>query len=401
MNILFLALYPPDPPLDGGRLRMYNTLKQAALRHRVTLVCFADPLSRPEHLDHLREMCERVVVVSRPELQRRRLADKLNDLLRRRPAGLRQWESPAMGATLRELVASCDLSLAHVDHLSLAQYLELLCPMTVVLTHHNVEGMAQRRFNLLAARGTHWQHLAQIIETRRWIDFEILASRAVSALIVVSEADAKYFRRHVPAVPSHVVPNGVDTEYFAPVTGEHRHLLFTASMNYAPNVDAMRWFCTRIFPTIRRAKPQAELFIVGRDPTPEVLALRGVGGVTVTGTVDDVRPYFGRAAVFVAPLRLGGGTRLKILEAMAMGVPVVSTTIGCEGLDVVPDLDLLTADDPDTFPRQVLRLMDDPILSCALSQHAHRTVAQRYAWQVIGDELNRVYLAHGGIASKR
>ena len=166
-------------------------------------------------------------------------------------------------------------------------------------------------------------------------------------------------------------------------------------MDYGPNVDAMVWFCEEIFPLIRRARPDIELMIVGRDPVPEVLALGETPGVTVTGGVEDVRPYFGQAAVFVAPLRAGGGTRLKILEAMAMGVPVVSTTLGSEGLEVVPGADLLESDEPDGFARQVLRILDDAVLAARLAEHARCTVDTRYAWPVVAAELERVYRQHG------
>ena len=169
MNVLFIALYPPDPPVDGGRLRTYNILKQAALRHRVTLVCFADPLSGPEAQDRLRRMCERVVVVPLAVTARRGVRDKLADLPRRLPAGLRQWESEEFVARLRELADSGVFNIAHIDHLALAQYQAALGALPVVLTHHNVEGLAQQRANRLASDGAVWQRMARSWETRRWV----------------------------------------------------------------------------------------------------------------------------------------------------------------------------------------------------------------------------------------
>jgi len=189
-----------------------------------------------------------------------------------------------------------------------------------------------------------------------------------------------------------VIPNGVDIQKYQPLPAENASpvLLFIGNMGYPPCVDAVLYFCREIFPRIRSVLSAAELWIVGRDPRPEVLQLNG-DGVHVTGRVDDVIPYYQQSAVCVVPLRAGGGTRLKILEAMALGRPVVSTTIGCEGLDVVDGEHLLIADNPKQFAEKTVRLLTDRQLYQHISTNGRQLVEARYDWDKIAGRLMEVY----------
>jgi glycosyltransferase involved in cell wall biosynthesis len=190
--------------------------------------------------------------------------------------------------------------------------------------------------------------------------------------------------------PIRVVPNGVDTEFFRLGTEAERplELLFTGAMNYAPNADGVAHFCAEILPRIRAVVPDVSLSVVGRDPPPRIQSLAR-GGVTITGTVPDVRPWMNRAAVFVVPLRVGGGTRLKILEALASGRAVVSTSLGCEGLDVKHGDNILVADTPAAFADAVVRCLRDPGLRRELGARGRALVEQRYRWDAIGLGLSR------------
>ena len=226
---------------------------------------------------------------------------------------------------------------------------------------HNVEAEIWRRHSEtrtgLARRLYRRQHL-------RMLRYERRALEQFDGVLVVSDADRKTFARLYPGAirpDMHIVSTGVDTEFFSPAPAESsgRGLVFTGSMDWLPNEDAVSYFCREILPRIRTDEPEATFTVVGRAPTPAVRRLAAEHRITVTGRVDDVRPYVSDAAVYVVPLRIGGGTRLKIFEAMAMGKAVVSTTVGAEGLPVENGEHLLLADEPHVFARSVVRLLRD------------------------------------------
>jgi len=212
------------------------------------------------------------------------------------------------------------------------------------------------------------------------------------AVLAVSDADRQTFTRLYPDAvrgPVHIVPTGVDTDFFKPSVSPARatQLVFTGSMDWLPNEDAMRYFCRSILPLVRAEEPEAGLSIVGRAPTPAVQSLAAEPGVEVTGRVDDVRPFMEQAAVYIVPLRIGGGTRLKIFEAMAMGKAVVSTTVGAEGLPVVNGEHLLLADEPRSFARAIVRLIRDQDQRERLGDAARRLVLARYDWSAVAGAL--------------
>ncbi|MFL5640126.1 MAG: glycosyltransferase, partial [Gemmatimonadaceae bacterium] len=189
--------------------------------------------------------------------------------------------------------------------------------------------------------------------------------------------------------PVHVVQTGVDTSFFTPdgCTPDRAHIVFTGSMDWLPNEDGMVYFCREILPRIRDAEPDASLSIVGRSPTPVVRRLGDIHNVEVTGRVDDVRPHVARGAVYVVPLRIGGGTRLKIFEAMAMGKAVVSTTIGAEGLPVTSGRDVVIADEPERFAQAVVHLMRHVPARQAIETAARSLVVERYDWSAVATDF--------------
>jgi len=216
---------------------------------------------------------------------------------------------------------------------------------------------------------------------------------AFTHCLAVSDVDAARLRRLAPRAHVSVIPNGVDPDEFTPSaqTVQPDSLVFTASFTYAPNVDAMAFFCRQVLPRIRVAVPSVRLSIVGQHPGPEIQALQRLPGVEVTGRVPDVRPYLARAAVAVVPLRMGSGTRLKILEAMAMAKPVVSTPIGAEGLEVRAGYDIELARDPTAFADRTIALLHDAERRARLGERARATVLERYAWSSIVDRLDALY----------
>jgi glycosyltransferase involved in cell wall biosynthesis len=235
---------------------------------------------------------------------------------------------------------------------------------------------------------------------RRMQRFEARALARSDLVVAVSDADAATFSRLYPGAarrPVHVVPTGVDTDYFRPSAKAARrgHLVFTGSMDWLPNEDGVLYFAHEIFPRIRAAEPGVTLSIVGRAPTPAVRRLSELPGIEVTGRVEDVRPYIADGNVYVVPLRVGGGTRLKIFEAMAMGRAVVSTTIGAEGLPVTSGRDIAIADDPVEFAGAVVRLIRDEETRRGLEVAARRLVRERYDWSVVAQEFEQALLIVG------
>lgn len=393
MRILFLSLYVPYPPNDGGRIRTWNILQQIAQRHEVTLGTFAKAGGDREPLAVLRKMCREVVTVEQPQLPARTLLHRIAGLFRHTPASLRQYRSLLLSNALRRWAGERAFDVVHVDQIYLAQYAPALHPLPTVLTHHNIESEAQRRELQITPPRSALRRLLNRLENLRWQHYEVASSRRFSALACVSERDATYFRRHAPLVPAIVVPNGVDTQHFQPSEQSCQNpvLLFTGRMDYSPNVDAITWFCDEILPQVQCEIPTTQLLIVGRDPAPEVLELSAHPNVQVTGAVPDVRPYFAQAAVHIVPLRFGAGTRLKILEAMALGTSIVSTTLGSEGLDLEPEQDLAIADSATEFARCTIDLLKSSSRRDRLSAQARRTAEARFDWSIIAREQERAY----------
>jgi len=214
--------------------------------------------------------------------------------------------------------------------------------------------------------------------------------RRATHVLAVSEADQNLFARYLDPSRISVIPTGVDVDYFqpAPELEERNTLVFTGSMDWMPNEDGIFFFVEKVLPRIRAEVPEATLWVVGRRPSAKLLKLPNtVPGINVTGTVDDIRPFMGKASVYVVPLLVGGGTRLKIFEAMAMGKAVVSTSIGAEGLPVTNGENGILADQPEEFASQVVSLLRDQPRRLAMGQAARRLVEEKYSWNSVAREL--------------
>jgi sugar transferase (PEP-CTERM/EpsH1 system associated) len=306
------------------------------------------------------------------------------------PYAVAKYRSTAFRRKLDELLKEQPFDLIVCDFLFPAVNLPRRLPCPAVIFTHNVESEIWRRHaetrpGALGRFLYGWQH-------RRMLRYEGRTLERFDGVLAVSDADrATFLRLYGDGVPRpvQVVPTGVDTGYFAPEASpaDSRTLVFTGSMDWLPNEDAMVYFCREVLPLIRADEPAVTLSIVGRAPTPAVTKLAEDHGVTVTGRVDDVRPHMREAAVYVVPLRIGGGTRLKIFEAMAMGRAVVSTTVGAEGLPVTSGEHLVLADEPRTFARAAVRLLRDVGRRRALETAARAFVVERYDWSAVAGDL--------------
>jgi sugar transferase (PEP-CTERM/EpsH1 system associated) len=382
-------------PLDkGGKLRSWHLLRHLAAKHDVTYFSFDDQGSA-EHRDGMRAVCNRLETIPRRETRKgtwRFYADAARYIFDSVPYAIAKYRSGAYRDRLTHLLQQERFDAVVCDFLVPFVNMPRPLPCPGVLFTHNVESEIWRRH--AATQTNPVQRRLMRDQWRRMLRFESSALSAFNLVFAVSDADRQTFRRLYPDALRgglQVVQTGVDTEYFAPGAGaaeERRsHLVFTGSMDWLPNEDGMIYFVREILPHIRAAEPETTLSIVGRAPTPAVRRLAQVDGVDVTGRVDDVRPHMAPAAVYIVPLRIGGGTRLKIFEAMSMGKAVVSTPVGAEGLPVTHGKHIALAGDPERFAQEVVRLIRSPAARHELGTAARNLVTDYYDWSAVADDF--------------
>jgi polysaccharide biosynthesis protein PslH len=390
-------------PLDkGGKLRTWHLLRHLAKRHEVTYLAFAEPDTPQADVDGMKQVATEVATVTRsdpPKGSWRFLVDAAVHLLDPLPYAVGKYRSAALRRRLDDVLRQRPYDLIVCDFLFPAVNLPRRLPCPAVIFTHNVESEIWRRHAETKTGGL--SRRLYSMQYRRMLRYEERALRRFDGVLAVSTADSDTFARIYPDAirqPVHVVPTGVDTDYFTASPSEPgaRELVFTGSMDWLPNEDAMLFFCRDVLPLVRKAEPGVTLSIVGRAPTPAVTRLGGQPGVRVTGRVDDVRPYMRDAAVYIVPLRIGGGTRLKIFEAMAMGKAVVSTTIGAEGLPVTSGEHVMMADSPETFARDVVRLLRDVDRRRRLEAAARALVIERYDWSAVAGALEEALMRIAG-----
>ena len=380
-------------PLDkGGKLRTWHLMRHLARRHAITYLAFKEPAQPAADVAGMSEVASRIETVTRSEPAKGTLrfyADAAMHLVDPLPYAVGKYRSREFKDRLNALLETQTFDLIVCDFLFPAVNLPKQLPCPAVMFTHNVESEIWRRH---AENKTGIQKFLYGAQYQRMLRYEGHALQRFEGVLAVSDADRQTFTALYPGAishPVHVVPTGVDTDYFAPAPSDPalRTLVFTGSMDWLPNEDAMQFFCRDILPLIRAQEPGVRLSIVGRAPTPAVKRLAEEHGVTVTGRVDDVRPYMKEAAVYVVPLRIGGGTRLKIFEAMAMGKAVVSTTVGAEGLPVTHGEHVLLADDPAAFANSVVSLLRDADRRATLEAAARTLVVEHYDWSAVAGAL--------------
>jgi len=390
MRILWVKPGGLWPLTTGGRLRSFHTLAELSRRHRVVLLTTHGRDEDPEELAARLPGCERVVSFPHraPKQGSAGLAAALvRSWLSELPVDVLKWRTPRLRAEATRLIESGGVDLCVADFLTAVPNLPLGGPVPVVLFEHNVEHVIWKR--LAAAETRPLRKLLLEIEWRKMRRFEAKACARADLTLAVSEKDRAALVENSPGARVSAVSTGVDTSYFIP-DGDREspgRLVFTGSMNWYPNEDGVLRFMDEILPLIRREEPAAALTVVGRDPSPRLRQAAEPAGVRVTGAVDDIRPYVADGSVYVEPLRVGGGTRLKIFEALAMGKAVVSTTVGAEGLSLVPGEHLLVADEPAQFARAVVTLLRDEGRRRALGTAGRRLVEQRYGWPQVTREF--------------
>ena len=388
LNLLVLTSNVPYPPTDGGRIAVFEPIRRLAERgHRITLLAFGS--REAKDWSPLEQYCSLEVVGH--DSANHILPAALN-MMSQTPYTISKYKSSAMVARLRQRLASEAFDLVQVEHLHMGQYLPIIKEygLPMLLRQQNVESVMTERF-WRQARGLYRLYVGlQIAKLRR---FEVQVCLQADACLMMTEVDAECLKRMNPHISTVVIPAGVDLTYYhpSPESNKENEIVFVGAMNWAPNIEAVLWFCGEIFPKVKRQLANVRLCIVGKDPPPSVRRLSSRPDVYVTGFVQDVRDYVAKASVFLVPLRVGSGMRLKILEAMAMGKAVISTRIGAEGIEAVDGQHILLADTADDFSASVIRLLTDANMRRHIGQNARRLVERRYSWNTMVDLTEQIY----------
>lgn len=383
-NLLFLTQRIPYPPTKGEKIRTYNVLRHLAGRYALHLGCLMDDPADREHISALGALCRdaRVVPLD-PRLAKLRCAAGLID---GRPLSLPYFASAALDAWVARTLDEVHPTATYVCSSAMAQYVLSRRDRLgrFVMDFVDVDPEKWRAYADTARPPMRWIYAR---EGRRLLTYDREVAMVADANLFVSEAEAALFRELAPESGArvHAVSNGVDADGFSPDQSYPRPyddaaptFVFTGTMNYRPNVDAVVWFARQILPRVRSALPGARFYVVGTSPSSDVTALAALPGVTVTGRVSDVRPYLAHATAAVAPLRIARGIQNKVLEAMAMGRPVVASPEALEGIEAVLGRDVLLASGAEAFARACLEAAGDA--GPAIGAAGRRCVVEHYSW---------------------
>ena len=392
MKILLLTQVLPYPPDSGPKVKTWNVLKYLARHHEVTLVSFVRGDQSAE-IEHLQQYCCGVFTVP---MDRGAVQDGLamvRSILTGQPWMMVRDDREEMRHLVDRLARETSFDIAHADQLNMAQYAARVSGARKVLDAHNALWLL-------------YQRLAQTMNAgpKKWLlnrDWRLLKQyegqvcRKFEAVLAVSDEDkASLLEAAGKPLDIITIPIAVDTDEVPPVTRHAHadHILHIGTMYWPPNIDGIYWFIREVYPLIRARRPDVSFDVVGARPPQELLAQSGNStGINVTGYVPDPTPYLQQAGVMIVPLRAGGGMRVKILNALAQGLPIVSTSLGCEGIAVTHDLDILIADSPADFAAAVLRVLEDPELAQQLGRNGRRLAEQTYDYRRVCRPLEHAY----------
>ena len=402
VKILIVTPQAPYPPRQGTTIRNFNLIRGLAAHHHIDLLTFLAPGEEIGADSPLHQLCGRIASVEQPtRTTAQRILTTLGGLTP--DMGLR-LQSASMHALIQTWTQETAYDVVQIEGIELAQYGRAVAGRrkdagrpALVFDNHNCEYLLQQRnaFTDLR-RPQRWPAAAySLVQWQKLRRYEASAMRDADAVVAVSEADRSALLDLGVGTPITVVSNGIDLDAYQPAprpASASKTIVFTGKMDYRPNIDAVLWFAHTVLPLVSVHAPDARFQIVGMNPHPRLDVLRGVPSIEITGAVADTRPYIHEAAAYVIPMRVGGGTRFKALEAMACGAATVSTTLGVEGIGVSDGTEALIADTPEHFAQAVLRLLDDAdgILHRQLGAQGRRFVEQHYGWEQIIPRLEAV-----------
>jgi polysaccharide biosynthesis protein PslH len=378
MRILFLSRWYPFPPNNGSKLRIYNLLRGLSTKHEISLLSFVDQSDSEQDAHEIRSICQDVKVVKYKPYRPNSLQAYLG-YFSSTPRSVVDNYSEDMQKHIKREIESGVYDLVIASQLPMARYCQGLHRTPVLLEEVEV-GVLFDQFTQAASTWRRFRYGLTWYKFRRYLA-NLLRSSA--ACTVVSDTEKRLVTQNIRCkLPIEVIPNCISlSDYQGIAIGPQPNtLIYTGSFRYSANYEAMIWFVSEILPLIQAEIADVKLVITGDHA---YLPLPITNGVTLTGFVEDIRPFIAHSAVSIAPIRVGGGTRLKILEAMALRTPVVSTAKGAEGLNVTDDRDILIADSPDEYANAVCRLLREPALRNKLIENAYQLVAEKYNWIVV------------------
>jgi glycosyltransferase involved in cell wall biosynthesis len=395
VHILWLKTELLHPVDKGGKIRTYNMLKELKRSHHITYLTLDDGMADDQARELASDYCHELVCIPHKRHEKftagfyTELALNFASPL---PYAIKKYESAGMRHEIAQRESLKNFDVLVCDFLAPAANVPGGLRCASVLFQHNVEAMIWKRHYEVQANPLKKAYLfGQWLKMR---SFERKACARFDSVVAVSRDDRELMHSEYGVEAIYDVPTGVDTSFFQPSGQVQRvpnSLVFTGSMDWLPNEDAIRYFTEQILPRIRQAVPDVTLTVVGRNPYPGLLELnKRDPSIVVTGRVDDVRPYMERAAAYIVPLRIGGGTRLKIFEAMAMEQAIVSTTIGAEGLPVKDGVELLLADTPESFAHAVVNLLGNEALAKELGDRAASAVREKFGWDKVAESFGTI-----------
>jgi sugar transferase (PEP-CTERM/EpsH1 system associated) len=389
MNILFVTPRLPYPPYRGDKLRMYNTVRILSRRHSISLLSFIQQENEREYIPALARYCRTLQVVLLPSS--RSYLNCLLNIPSSVPFQVAYFYSFKMRDRLKEMLAAERFDIVHAYLIRMAHYVVgdvRAVPTILDLT----DSISLYLKTFLDTTRNPLKKFLLFVEWSRMGAYERILSR-FDRCLVCSDLDKKALEEAVPEARLDITPNGVDLGYFRPstVAPDPHSIIYTGNMGYFPNTDGILYFYHDIFPHIKERVPDVKLYVVGQKPPGQVKDLARDSNVMVTGLVEDVRSYYLRSAVAICPIRFGAGTPFKVLESLALGVPVVSTAQGCAGLGVKCGRDILIADEPGEFAARVVELMEDRALWNTLSANGREFVEREHDWEDIVSRLEGIY----------
>ena len=391
MKILWICPFFLHPTDRGAQIRTLGTLKQLHKRHEIHFAALNNPLNL-EGPERSSEYSSRHIAVEHSAPSRKSLGmipQLVGSIVNPVPLAVSRYYSVQLKREIDALIAAEHYDSIVCDFLAAAPNVPNLA--SCVLFQHNVETTIWQR-HVEQTESIVKKYFFQL-QAAKMEAYERKICRTAKHVIAVSDIDASRMRQmfQIDSVTS--VPTGVDVEYFAPrgAATPMSDIVFCGSMDWLPNVDAVVYFLAEVLPLIRAKLPGATFTIAGRSPDDRVLkAVQGLTGVCVTGKVDDMRPYLWGSKISIVPIRIGGGTRLKIYECMAAGVPVVSSTVGAEGLRYEDGKDIVLADDPGAFAAACVRLLSDDSARCAIAHHAIERTQKEFSWEAVSREFEAI-----------
>jgi sugar transferase (PEP-CTERM/EpsH1 system associated) len=400
MKILYISPFLPYPPDDGDKIRLFNLIKKISNQHEVSIIALIRSPQEARFVPELKKYCAQVATVVQKNLSRpMKLKALFQGVISKEPLESRLILSSQILNEIGKFTSRYQYDIVQIEHTSIASSIKAVarsCHSKKIIVIHNIGFIQYSR--MLKVEKRLLSKIRTYANCKMLYKWEMQLIEKFDKCLTVSDKNKVIMQSINPNLDITVIENGVDIEHYKPLprSSHNKNLLFTGLMQYEPNHDAVLYFYREIFPLIERGMPSCRFFIVGKGPREEIRNLARYDNVKVTGYVNDVVPYYEESDIFVVPLRAGGGTRLKILEAMALGRPVISTSLGCEGLDVVDGQHLLIADDPILFAEKTLQLFKDKVLYERLVRNARALVENRYSWTGIADRLLSFYSGIAG-----